>query len=501
MKSTLSYSRRRWLLLSALGLALLLGAALLGLGGGCTRHLEVERPAARPSPPPPALPTSRMTLPVVADLEGARDALEAQVPRTLASEEDWTLVADGRVGVKYRLTRSPFSVAVRGDELQAGATARYAAEACLRVRRPWPLKGHACPRVASCGQGEGEPPTLALALRSQLSWTSDWRLRSRSRYTLDFPTPCKVTLLRYDVTGQLSRALAPPLDAALAQLDARVPELTNLRPHVERVWQRLRAPLRLGSGVWLALQPSSVRVTPPRGEGLRVSATLGVTVQPLLSVGSAPEVPPLPLPPLRVAPVDGGPVQLALDARISFAELGQRLKAELRGRELRLEHGRLRVDDVAVEGSAGGALLRVHVTLRTGLFGLRRLEGDVYLTARPRYDAASGMLVLEELEYSLGTEHALAQLAERFGHVALREQLLSRARFPVRAQLESLRQLAERGLRRELAPGLRLDGDVEGFTPVGVYADGTDFVVRGQARGRLTLHVDTGALLAPRARP
>ena len=61
-----------------------------------------------------------MTLPVVADLEGARDALEAQVPRTLASEEDWTLVADGRVGVKYRLTRSPFSVAVQGDELAGG---------------------------------------------------------------------------------------------------------------------------------------------------------------------------------------------------------------------------------------------------------------------------------------------------------------------------------------------------------------------------------------------
>jgi hypothetical protein len=480
--------------LLALGLGAGLALLAVGLAGGCTGHFEVARPEARPSPPPPELPPSLMTLPVVADLTGARAALEAQVPRTLTSPEDWTWVADGRLGVKYRLTRSPFSVALRGDELRASFTAHYAAEACLRL-------GGACPRVASCGRGGGEPPSLALHLRSQLTWTSDWRLRSHSRYTLDFPTPCRVTVLRYDVTGQLTRALAPPLDGAMAQLDARVPELTNLRPHVERVWQQLRAPLRLGSGVWLALQPSSVRVTPPHGEGLTVSATLGVMVQPLLSVGRAPEVSPLPLPPLRVAPVEAGPVQLALDARISFAELGQRLKAELRGRELRLEHGRLRVDDVAVEGSAGGALLRVHVTLRTGLLGLRRLTGDVYLTARPRYDAQSGMLVLEELEYSLGTQDVLAQLAERVGHVALREQLLQRARFPVRAQLESLRQLAEAGVRRELAPGLRLDGDVEAFTPVGVYADGTDFVVRGQARGRLTLHVDMGALLRPRAAP
>ena len=135
---------------------------------------------------------------------------------------------------------------------------------------------------------------------------------------------------------------------------------------------------------------------------------------------------------------------------------------------------------------------------RQGFLGLRRLEGDVYLSARPRYDAASGMLVLEEVEYSLGTADVLAQLAERFGHLTLREQLLQRARFPVRNQLESLRQLAERGLRRELAPGLRLQGDIEAFTPVGVYADGADFVVRGQARGTLTLHVDAGVLLRPR---
>ena len=485
------------LLLAALLLAAALAALLLLAGGGCTRQLHVQHPALRPSPPPPQLPTSLMTLPVVADLQGARSALEAAVPRTLSAEEDWTWVANGRVGVKYRLTRSPFSLAVQGHELRAGFTARYAAEACVKV-------AGLCPRVAGCGQGKGEPPSLALTLRSRLGWTRDWRLRSKSRYALDFPTPCKVTLLRYDVTGQLSRALESPLEAAVAQLDARVPELADLRPHVQRVWQQLRAPLPLGSGVWLALQPTSAQASAPEGDGLRVRSTLGVTVQPLLSVGHAPVVPPLPLPPLEEAPpgeAPSGPVQLALDARISFAELGARLHEGLRGRELALEHGRVRIDEVQVEGSGGGALVRVRITLRTGFLGLRRLQGDVYLSARPRYDADSGMLVLEELEYSLGTEDALAQLAERWGHVTLREHLVGLARFPVRAQLEHLRQLAETGLRRELAPGLRLDGDVEGFTPVGVYADGGDFVVRGLARGRLALHVDLQALLRPRAGP
>jgi hypothetical protein len=280
-----------------------------------------------------------------------------------------------------------------------------------------------------------------------------------------------------------------------------VPQLTDLRPHVTRVWQQLRAPLSLGSGVWLALRPSSVRVTPPRGEGLRVSAVLGVTVQPLLSVGAAPRVPPAPLPPLSVHAATHEPMQLALDAHIGFAELGARLREQLRGRELSLEGQALRIDDVGVEGSGGGALLRVHVTLRTGVLGLRRVKGDVYLTARPRYDAASGMLVLDDVEYALGTEDRLVQLLERWGHGTLREQLMLRARFPVRAQLERLRGLAERGLQRELAPGLRLEGEVEGFTPLGVFAQEDGFVVRGQARGRLTLHVDTAVLLRPRAAP
>src|SRR5207237_736875 len=85
--------------------------------------------------------------------------------------------------------------------------------------------------------------------------------------------------------------------------------------------------------------------------------------------------------------------------------------------------------------------------------------------------------------YSLGTEYALARFAERWGHDTLRELLTQNARFPVRAQLERLRGLAEAGLQRELAPGLRLEGHVEAFTPLGVYAEGDGFVVRGQAAG------------------
>jgi hypothetical protein len=482
--------------------ALLVAAGLTVLGlRGCPENVEVARPALRPSPPPPELPVSVAELPIEVDLRGALAALETQVPRVVDETQEWTYVADGRLGLKYRVERSPFAVAVKGSELQADFHARYAADACLRMARPWPFhKGYVCPRVAGCGQ-KGEPPTLALALRSTLSWRKDWRLASRSRYSLAFPTPCRVTVLRYDVTQKLERALAGPLDAGLAQLDARVPELTDLRPQLERVWGQLRAPLSLGSGVWLALRPSAVRVTPPEGRGLKVGATLGVTVQPLLSVGAAPEVPPAPLPPLSVHAATHEPMQLALDAHIGFAELGTRLREQLRGRELSLEGQRLRIDDVGVEGSGGGALLRVHVTLRTGVLGLRRVKGDVYLTARPRYDAASGMLVLDDVEYALGTEDRLVQLLERWGHGTLREQLMLRARFPVRAQLERLRGLAERGLQRELAPGLRLEGEVEGFTPLGVYAQEDGFVVRGQARGRLTLHVDTAVLLRPRAAP
>ena len=273
-----------------------------------------------------------------------------------------------------------------------------------------------------------------------------------------------------------------------------MPELTNLRPHVERVWQRLRAPLRLGSGVCLALQPSSVRVTPPRERPAR-QRHVGVTVQPLLSVGSAPEVPPLPLPPLHVAPVDGGPVQLALDARISFAELGQRLKAELRGRELRLEHGRLRVDDVAVEGSAGGAPLRVHVTLRTGSSGCGGWRGTCTSPPGPATTRRAGCWCSRSWSTAWARSTRWRSWPSASGTWPCASSCSPRP-LPVRAAGVAA-PAGRAGLRRELAPGLRLDGDVEGFTPVGVYADGTDFVVRGQARGRLTLHAWTRGAAGP----
>ena len=472
---------------------LVLGAAALCVGAWWLlrpRTLRVPRPALRAAPPPPELPASVVQLPVVADLRGLLDVLEREVPRTLDATGAWTPVADGRLGLKYRVERSPFSVRVDGAQLHAGFQARYAAEACVRL-------GAACPRVAGCGKGDAQP-SFTLRLTTDLAWTPDWRLRATSRHALDFPTPCRVTLVRYDVTPHLERALAPPVAEAVRQLDARVPEVTDLRPHVARAWALLQEPIALGREGWLQLRPAGVVVSPPEGRGHSVSATAGVTVRPVVSVGARPEAGAAPLPPLRVGPAGEDAVRLALDARIPYAELDARLRAELRGRTLQLEGGRLHLEDVAVEGGADGALLRLRVTLRTGFLGLRRVRGDVYLTAHPRYDAASGALVLEDLEYSLETQEALAQLAERWGHASAREALQLRARFPVSDRLEALRAAAEAGLRRELAPGLRLEGRVEGLTPLGVYADAEGFVVRGLAEGRLALHVDTSELVRPR---
>jgi hypothetical protein len=432
-------------------------------------------------------------LPIVADLQGALAGLERAVPQELDQTGAWQMVAEGRVGLKYRVRRSPLSVALEGEGLRATFQAQVAAEGCVRL--PFRLGGEDCTRVARCG-GEGQPLGVEVTLRSRLGWAQGWHLQSESAPALRFLDPCLIPALGLDVTPYLERGLAPLLADATRELDARLAALTDVRPRAAALWDELQRPVALTPGVWLLLQPRAVQASAPRGEALRLGTTLGVTVQPLVLLGEQPPPPGTrPLPPLATAeaPADEA-LKLALDVRLPYRELTARLQRELAGTTLQVDGRAVKVREVRVEGSGGGALVFLRLSSRTGPLGLRTTEADVYLTARPRYDAAERLLVLEDLDYTVATEDALARAAEWWNRGRLRAALQERARIPVGEQLEALRGAAEGGLQRELGPGVRLSGQVQALEPQGVYTTLDAFVVRALVQGRARLEVDSAAL-------
>ncbi|HZZ84848.1 MAG TPA: DUF4403 family protein [Anaeromyxobacteraceae bacterium] len=450
------------------------------LASGCAHRLSIPAPDAAPPAPLPELPDSSLELPVTVTLDEAAAALEREVPARLDGTGAWTMVASDRIGIKYALQRAPIRLALDGARLGAAVTASYQAEAC--VRNPLAFGGPGCSKVASCGIGE-RPRSVELALRSEASWSPDWKLQTRSRFELAYPDPCQITFLHYDVTPLLDGFLRPQLAKAAADLDARVARAADLRARAEEAWKRLGQPIPLPGNAVLLLHPRAAHVSPLSGRGLAVDFTVGLTARPVIHLGPAPDEPTPPLPPLEVARGPASPgFHVALDGRIPYAEASRQLEAQLAGRTFDAGGHAVTLRALSVSGAGGLAVVKAHVVTSA-------VEGDLYLVGRPTYDPATATIALADLDYSLETRDALSAGLEWLLRDALRAKLREKGRFAVGPRLEALRAQVEAGLNRTLAPGIALSAQVKSLRPVAVQAGRDALVARVEAEGEARLLV------------
>ncbi|BDG10862.1 DUF4403 family protein [Anaeromyxobacter paludicola] len=457
--------------------ALLVPALLLA--SGCAHRLSIPSPGAAPPAPLPELPDSTLELPVTLELSEAAQLLEREVPARIDATRDWTMVANDRVGIKYALTRAPIQLALDGPRLAAAVTASYQAEACLKS--PLSFGGQSCPRVASCGIGE-RPRAVRLELRSEASWSPDWRLATRSRFDVTYPDPCQVTFLHYDVTPHLDGYLRPQLAKAAADLDARVARAADLRARAEEAWKRLAQPIPLPGNAFLLLHPRAAHVSPLSGRGLSVDFTVGLTARPVVHLGAPPAEPPPALPRLEVSQGAAPGFHVALDGRIPYAEANRQLAGQLSGKSFDAGGHTVTVRDLSVSGAGGLAVVKAHVASGP-------IEGDLYLVGRPVYDPATATISLADLDYSLETRDALSAGLEWLLRGTLLEKLREKGRFAVGPRLEALRSQVETGLNRTLAPGISLSAQVRSLRPVAVQAAEDALVARVEAEGQAKLLV------------
>ncbi len=459
-------------------------------GAACVHRLEIPTPELS-GVALPEQPASHIDVPVSVDLSSVPAAAEAQVPPGINAMGAWTMVADDRIGIKYRVSRSPFSIRLSSDTLTASVLVEYEAEACVRTKKPPPLKGYVCPKVASCGQGE--PLRQArVSMSSPVKWSPDWHLTSRTSFHVDYLNRCRVTFLQYDVTPHIDGFLRNHLGSAAKKMDERLAAASDVRAMAERAWAAISTPQQVRPGIWLTLRPSQVRVAPLNGSGLTVTTSLGLTAKPELFASAEPVAEPAPpLPPLAVEPPGRG-FSVRLAGRVPLYEATRLLREAVAGKELEAEGHRLRIDDVEVSGQDDSLLVRLAVTIPTGF--LKWSKGIVYLVGRPRYDVGTGIISVDELDYSVDSRSALVAIGDWLLHDVVRAKLREKARWRVGEQLAQARADLEAGLNRDLGNGVRLKGTVAEVQPLFVRVFEGAVVAQVQATGAAELSVTAAPL-------
>jgi hypothetical protein len=457
----------------------------------CLVALAVLFSAAAPAPQAtlpvasaPAPEDSVIEIPVRASLAPLITEVEKQVPKRLEKLDSFEMDPRNLFGIRYRVLRDPVRIYMQNFGLHATTTVHFGIEGCKRVVNPINGAATMWPCV-SCGFSE-TPREALITLDSRLEWDAQWRIRSITKARpVEFPRPCTVTLLNIDLSEwKIGPMVDQQMRDVVKAIDRDTPKLTSLRATAQQVWTSLQTPSELAPRTWLVFEPVDVALAPLRGSGQLVTSTLSLRARTRVVVGDRPAATARPLPPLRVAEPTGAGIRVPLDIELPYPEAGRLLTEQFGKRTYKVEGRDLIVDTLSLSpSSTGKVVLEAMIDYRGGTF--RSYRGSVFFEGTPTYDAATSSVVIADLDYTIDKRrhNPFLRIAERVVHETLRTRLRQNARWPIAAEIASMRAEVERAMTRALAPNVTMRGRVASIAPTAVIPHSAGITIRVLAAG------------------
>jgi hypothetical protein len=297
---------------------------------------------------------------------------------------------------------------------------------------------------------------------------------------------CQVTLLKIDVTDKVVSAVRERMTHVAARFDQHV-ERRDTRDRIEDIWEKMERPIRLTDGVWLLLRPGAAQLASLRGGGDSLIAVVRLEARPKIVTGTRPEDSTLmtPIPPLRTtADGDtGGELHVVLEGVFSYDAATGLLRKQLVGKRIRTAWRRVRIEDMTLRGIGGG-----RVALGVTFSGA--VQGRIFFTGTPSLDLVKRQLTVPDLDFDVGSTDLPASARWWWHGDAVLDFLRAKAAIPDSAALAGLERLAEHGMNRELAAGVRLGVALKDPRGLAVCATREHLLVRALAEGQARLVVD-----------
>ncbi|MBV9880209.1 MAG: DUF4403 family protein [Gemmatirosa sp.] len=423
-------------------------------------------PSVGPSLTPTALPATVepaiIALPITIATSAVQLQLDRALPKADSLDQAKCMALGGVVCHQYVFRRDTLGLRVTGDRVEMLARLHY------RGRVSLPNGGS----VGSCGYAPEPMPRAELRFATSLYWTTAWRLASRNTaLTSTLPDPCQVTLLRIDATPLMRRIADAQLAHAVQQVDSALPTLADLRRPADSLWRAMQQPMPLDSlgTVWLLMNPETVGLSPIDGRGLSIQTGMTMTARPRVVTGPKPVVTVRPLPSLTLVPPANG-LRIPVQVEMPFSEVSRQATQILAAETAREA---VHVTQVDVTGAGDSAVVKLSLA--------GRMNGALFLAGRPRFEATSRTLVVDDLHYSVESRDFLTRVKATLAAPLIKhaiEVATNGGRLALGAQLDSARMQLTQQMNRPLAPDVYVGGGVSGLQVTGLYVTPTSFVVR-----------------------
>lgn len=441
---------------------------------GCDKLPAIEPPQPAGSATIPPIEESSFQIPVTIELEQFRQQINAAVPKTISED-------DGRDCNEYGVyKRDPVAISVNGNIVQTRIGIEYRLKVYGVNEKPL------CTAGASCGYGERAPRSDIIPITT-LTWNSNWRLDSRTELRIDMLDACNLTAANIDARNKVKKVMESTnaLKRIPGLIDEQVQQKAHVRPQAERAWAALQQPINLADNVWLVVNPKAVRVSAINGSGSQITTSVGLVGTPEVRFTNAvPASTNTAFPALETTPASAG-FHIAIDGHLTYDSATKLASQALIIRRYPFpgDH-HITIRNVRIYGSGAKAIVELSFD--------GSAKGTVYLSGTPTFmsvtaDGERDVVTIDDLDYTLETRNVLAKTADWLLHEDFLKSLRAAAKYPLDDKIPDLRERLNAGLARELAPNIRMRGQVNQVTVRGVYLDSTQMVIRAVADGMVSI--------------
>ncbi len=428
-------NRSAWIFSHTMAL-MLVSCIIAGCGG---TRVEIPKPTdvLEPPPPTPSIEQSVVHLKVSVPVNELAIAADAALPTEAGQEEAWlkggSLPYPGSVQYQYRIVRGPLQWRMAENRLATHVPdIQYRIAVRLIRSEGEVLEGR-------CGYGDDPPKRLRLTAHSLLSWTDRWTLKSDTSFDQpEFLEPCRLTNLGIDATPILTSLMNERLGSVAEAIDTKVRERGEARQRAGAIWQRLQEPAELEHDLWLSLNPVGAQAGPiSAGGDHTIRTSVSLILEPRAQVGSKPTSGDRPLPPLELISHQQDGFHLAVPLLAEYSVINRRLEQRLVGQEFPTSLGEpLTITSVQMYGSGANLILNFGVT--------GAVNGNLYATGKPVFDAATQTLSFYQLEFTVNTKNVLVGMANWLFYDDLLARLEPRTRIDLSHRIEEFRRQLSR---------------------------------------------------------
>lgn len=307
---------------------------------------------------------------------------------------------------------------------------------------------------------ETRPIPLKLKFRATATVTPDWRLQTEIFYL------GVSDLLAEEVgLGPLSfkprsivDGVTQPVQKLLSDLIAqKINTLLPLKSQIATVWNRAQAPILLDKNykAWLKLTPLDLMLSPLYARNNRVKLSIGLSTFAEVVIGPEPLVPPVrPLPPLKMVEMFDKTFRIALNTDVFYRDLRAIALPLLLDKRFDSDGKSIVIKDFDLYGNGNKLVVKLETQ--------GSLDGVIFLTAKPVFNAQTNLFSVEDVDFDMQTQSLLLKSADWFLHGTIRGMIQEKLNMNLTQQLEQARQVASRALTRmQLMDRLYLKGDIK----------------------------------------